>query len=128
MTAGRKLIYNNCLDLDAACEMYFDECEEKREHPTISGLAFALGIDRRSITNYQDRPEFFPTIKKAKAFVEKHLEQCLFGNSVTGVIFNLKNNFEWKDKVETETYGKDGGPIKTDHTITLVKANGPTNT
>jgi hypothetical protein len=26
----------------------------------------------------------------------------LYGNTVTGVIFNLKNNFGWKDKNEVE--------------------------
>ena len=32
--------------------------------------------------------------------IEAHLEKKLFGNNVTGLIFNLKNNFDWKDKTE----------------------------
>lgn len=94
--------YNNCLDLDGACHLYFEQCEEKEEHPTISGLAYSLDVDRKTITNYQNRDEFFPTIKRAKAYIEAHLEQMLYGNSVTGVIFNLKNNFEWRDKTEQD--------------------------
>ena len=46
---------------------------------------------------------FFFTIKKAKSKVEDYLEKKLLtGNSATGIIFNLKNNFEWKDKQEVE--------------------------
>ena len=114
--AGQPPKYNNCLDLDAAIEIYFDDCEENKIHPTVAGLAYSLGMSRRSITNYKNRDEFFPTIKKARLRIEAHLEQCLYGNSVTGVIFNLKNNFEWKDKTEQESYGKDGGPIQTENT------------
>jgi len=100
--AGQPPTYNNCLDLEFMCDMYFDECKEDGLHPTISGLAVALNMSRRSITNYKNRDEFFPTIKKARLKVEAYLEQKLFGNSVTGVIFNLKNNFDWKDKTEVD--------------------------
>jgi hypothetical protein len=31
----------------------------------------------------------------------------------TGVIFNLKNNYGWRDKNETEHTGPNGGPIQT---------------
>ena len=35
--------------------------------------------------------------------MEDYLEKKLLtGNSATGIIFNLKNNFEWKDKQEVE--------------------------
>ena len=41
------------------------------------------------------------TIKKARDKVQMQLEECLYrlGNN-SGVIFNLKNNFDWKDKIE----------------------------
>jgi len=105
MAGGRPLKFNNCLDLDGMCHLYFEECKEEKEHPTVSGLAYFLDVDRKTITNYQSRGEFFPTIKRAKAYIEAYLEQKLFGNTVTGVIFNLKNNFEWKDKQELEQSG-----------------------
>lgn len=79
--------------------------------PTVSGLAMYLDIDRKTLTNYAHRGEFFPTIKKARARIEQHLEQRLYGNNVTGVIFNLKNNYGWADKVETEVTTVEKKPI-----------------
>lgn len=75
--------------------------------PTVTGLAYALNMTRKGLIDYEnkDNPEFGNTIKKAKARIEAAVEQRLFGNSVTGVIFNLKNNFGWKDKTETEHSG-----------------------
>lgn len=45
---------------------------------------------------------FFDTIKNAKLKIENYLEKHLVtDNGVTGIIFNLKNNYGWKDKQET---------------------------
>ena len=71
--------------------------------PTVEGLALALDMDRRSLLNYEKKDEFFPTIKRAKQTIAATLEQRLYGNTVTGIIFNLKNNFGWKDKQEVES-------------------------
>ena len=43
--------------------------------------------------------------------VEEALEQRLYGNAVTGIIFNLKNNFGWQDKTEKEVTSKELKPI-----------------
>lgn len=113
MSAGRPLIFSNCLDVDGMCELYFEECEEDKAHPTVSGLALFLNVDRKTVYNYQNKEEFYPVIKRAKARIEAHLEQMLFGTTVTGVIFNLKNNFDWKDQKQLEHAGPNGGPIET---------------
>ncbi len=81
-------------------DAYMDTPEGPVFAPTMSGLALYLDMDRRSLTNYANRDEFFPTIKKARARVEQHLERKLYGGQVAGVIFNLKNNFGWMDKLE----------------------------
>ena len=83
------------------------------EHPTILGMCRHLDMTRETLCNYSKEPEFIDTIKKAKAKIEDYLEHQLHRkDQVTGIIFNLKNNFGWKDKHETEITGKDGGPIK----------------
>lgn len=70
--------------------------------PTMSGLAYYLGMSRQALCDYKNKDEFLDTIKKARNRVEKHLEQRLDGNAAVGTIFNLKNNFGWKDKREQE--------------------------
>lgn len=75
---------------------------------TMSGLAIYLGIDRKTLYNYSKDDEFFPTIKKARARVEQCLEKRLYGNNVTGVIFSLKNNFDWADKQQLDHQSSDG--------------------
>ena len=92
---------NSFFTSDEAFIINFKEGEEDRIYaPTISGLALHLGVDRKTIVNYSNKEEYFPTIRKARARIESHIEKKLYGNNVTGLIFNLKNNFDWKDKSE----------------------------
>lgn len=119
---GRPLAYKTVEELDAAIDLYFetdayivvgtdDNGEPKKLYaPTMSGLAMSIGMDRRSLTNYAHKDEFFPAIKKARGRVEIALEQKLYGNTVTGIIFNLKNNFGWADKQEV-TDGETAQPL-----------------
>ena len=100
---GRSKKYNNVEEMQKVIDEYFKICDEKGDPYTITGLAIALDLDRKSLINYSKDNEFFHTIKKVKAKVEDYLEKKLLtGNSATGIIFNLKNNFEWKDKQEVE--------------------------
>ena len=111
--AGQPLAFKTVKELDDKVEEFFtsdeafiidfkDEAEIKTFAPTMSGLALYLGVDRRTVVNYSNKEEYFPTIRKARARIESHLEKKLYGNNVTGLIFNLKNNFDWKDKTEIE--------------------------
>jgi len=79
-------------------------------HPTISGLAAHLELDRHSLLNYEKKKgyeEFFTIIKKARGVIEAYVEGSLFSkDSCTGAIFNLKNNFNWVDKKEVDMSGK----------------------
>ena len=107
---GKPLSFPTVESLQDAVDEYFSQGgaswdmsgEYPRFLPTMSGLALALGVDRKTVLNYSNKEEYFPTIKRAKAIIEDNLEKSLYGNSVTGLIFNLKNNFDWKDKTEVE--------------------------
>lgn len=68
-------------------------------HPTVTGLALALDLTRQGLINYEGKPEFIDTVKRAKSRVEAYIEQRLYYQNATGSIFNLKNNFGWKDAV-----------------------------
>ena len=68
----------------------------------MSGLAYYLGISRQTLVNYSNQDQFFDTIKKARDRVQMQLEENALSNKAnpTFTIFNLKNNFDWKDKIE----------------------------
>ena len=97
------LKYKDEKQLEKAIDEYFKNCDEKEKPYTITGLALALGIDRRTLVNYGNKESYFPLIKNARTRIEQQLEESLYrlGNN-SGVIFNLKNNYGWIDKQEQE--------------------------
>lgn len=103
MTAGRPLKFIDKDLLTSKIDGYFTDT--KREEWTITGLALALDTSRETLINYQEREEYFDTIKKAKDMVEHSYEIDLKKSGRTGTIFALKN-FDWKDKNETDLTSK----------------------
>ena len=66
--------------------------------PTISGLCYFLGFEsRQSFYDYEERPKFSYTIKRARFAIEVEYETNLQLGNVTGAIFALKN-MGWDDK------------------------------
>jgi len=125
MPAGRPPKYDNPEDMQRIIDLYYLACRCHQADnpnmlielpdedllvindivdvvPTISGLAYTLGMSTEAFRNYEQKDDFLATVKKAKQRVEMSLEQRLAGNAVTGSIFSLKNNFGWKDKTETD--------------------------
>lgn len=76
------------------------------ERPSVLGLCAHLDICRDTLCEYEKDEIFSDTIKRAKARIEQYLEGQLYRkDQVTGIIFNLKNNFGWKDKQDIEHTG-----------------------
>jgi hypothetical protein len=112
---GRFLEGNSCHhkiiesreELIEAVLEYFTKCDTEGKAPTMTGLGLALGFkSRNTIINYAktDGYEFaHDVIAYARMQIEAYLEQRLLdpkNANVAGVIFNLKNNFNWTDKQE----------------------------
>ena len=102
MPAGRPPKYKTPEEMQEVIDNYFESLSDE-EKPTISGLAYMLHMSTEALRNYEQKDEFLVTVKEAKQRVEMALEQHLFGTAVTGAIFNLKNNFGWKDKSEIDS-------------------------
>lgn len=103
---GRPPKYNKKEELQKKIDLYFKNCDLMHEPYTVTGLALALDMSRQDLINYSKKDEFFDTIKKAKMKVEVYLEKRLIiDSSTTGIIFNLKNNYGWKDKQENLNVG-----------------------
>lgn len=101
---ARPKLYSSVEDMQKIIDKYFEMCDKKEKPYTMSGLAYALDMDRKSLLNYSKDEQFFPTIKKAKEKVEQQLEEnALMGKAnSTFTIFNLKNNYGWRDTVEVK--------------------------
>jgi len=130
MAIGRPPKYNTSEEMQRVIDLYFLACKVHQEDndqkrledlsiedldvvnsiedviPTISGLAYTLGMSTEALRNYEGKDEFLATVKRAKQRVEMSLEQRLAGNNVTGSIFSLKNNFGWHDKQQQELSGE----------------------
>jgi len=108
MPAGRPRLYSSPEEMQEKLNDYYADCELREAPLTIPGMAYFLGFeDRHSISEYANFPEFTATIKKARMKVEQQrVENLVSGKGSTpGQIFDLKNNFDYKDKQETEFSG-----------------------
>ena len=99
---GRPRAFKSVEEVEEKINAYFNYCEEKEKPYTMSGLAYYLSISRQTLVNYSNQDQFFDTIKKARDRVQMQLEENALSNKAnpTFTIFNLKNNFDWKDKIE----------------------------
>jgi hypothetical protein len=114
--AGRPLKFKSVEEMQEKIDRYFAECDEKGKPYTITGLALALDTTRELLLRYEEdenRPAFRDTVKKAKQKCQAYAEEQLFAGkgNVAGVIFNMKNNYGWRDKTEQEISGPGGGPL-----------------
>lgn len=111
---GRPPLYTNKEELEAAIEEYFDFCDNRvqqvyskkadaileiinPEPYTMAGLAYYLHMDRDTLLRYSKKKQFYGTIKAARNRVQMDVERRLMEGQPTGAIFNLKNNFGYKD-------------------------------
>lgn len=70
--------------------------------PTITGLVLYCGFcNRAAFYDYENKPEFCNTIKKARTRIEQNYEELLQAGLGAGAIFALKN-FGWIDKASIE--------------------------
>jgi len=127
---GRPLKFKSVKELEEQIDNYFKWCDDRQKvivskgiefyvpdpRPyTITGLAYYLDTYRSVLIDYEDGkyddPEktkdenklFSYTIKKAKARIYAFTEENLYTPKIApGVIFSLKNNYDWKDRTIVE--------------------------
>lgn len=127
---ARPKAFGSVEELENKIKAYFEECDNrtvevysklmgvqemnKPKPYSVEGLAAYLEVHRETLLNYEKEEgyeEFFDTIKAAKSKILANLmERGLDGdNNAAMGIFNLKNNYGYKDKSEHDhtTNGKD---------------------
>ena len=101
---GRPLKYRTVQELQNRIDAYFADCDQRMAPYTVTGLAVAVGLTRKGLLEYQGRRHFTNAIEHAKARIEVDYEERLIANkgSANGLIFVLKNNYGYQDKIEQE--------------------------
>lgn len=116
---GRPLAFKTAKELKKVIDEYFSYCDNKTKEVhseklgdmimpdpqpyTMSGLARRLGIDRDTLINYSKKENYSALIREARGRIHEDVETRLMATrNEKGAIFNLKNNFGWKDKNETD--------------------------
>jgi hypothetical protein len=104
MKVGRPAKWNSPEELSELIEAYFIDCKEREEPPMITEMCVFLDTTRETLLDYQSKEGFSDTIKRAKTRCEAAVEKgILLGKmNATAGIFNLKNNYGWKDKTEQD--------------------------
>lgn len=124
-TRGRPKLFKSVDDITDKIDAYFSYCDNRIQQVysakadgvievmnaapyTLSGLAYALGVDRKTLYNYSKDQDFFPTIKRARDRVEADIDERMSDKQTftPGLIFNAKNNFGWVDQTKVEHSGE----------------------
>lgn len=128
---GRGPAYRDPAEMERAIDAYFRDCEGEilrgedgepvldrggkplvvnAHPPTVSGLALALGFSsRQSLLNYQGKPGFAETVRRARLRVEDYCEGRLYDkDGRQGAEFALRHNFSWLEPEDTGEPGETG--------------------
>jgi hypothetical protein len=127
---GRPLKFKTVAELDTAIDAYLGDCAphimktqvrrtkldgggywaedeviSEQKPVTVSGAAYAMGTNRRTLLDYKERSDFLPSIQRLLDACEAYTESQLFTNAANGAKFSLINNFkgkhqDWSDKHE----------------------------
>ena len=116
---GRPLKFSSPEELKRLVDEFFDQTPVEKQ--TITGLAIHLDTDRQTLCNYEERDDFFDTIKKAKQKIEHAYEMHGMEHRSAFDIFRMKN-MGWQDKTEVDQ------TVKYDEVrIVFVKPDGNTD-
>lgn len=95
---GRPVKYETREQLIAVLQDYFEKNYTEDNPPSISELAYFLGLSRQGFLEYSNKEKFSDIIRDARLLVEAFGEKQLISKktSAVGVIFSLKQ-LGWRD-------------------------------
>ena len=116
---GRPPKFKNPEELQAIVNSYIENTRQEDTIPTLNGLSLFANVNRDTIAEYQNKPEFTEVIKKVTYTAEKILTAKLTktGNATAGVIFALKNICGWSDNQKVEISGNADKPLEVVFTV-----------
>ena len=107
--------YRSAEALEFAVNEYFSRKESEEKPFTMAGLALSLGFkSAKALSAYELRgEEYADIVEVARTRVEEWKNELLLegGRATNGVIFDLKNNHGWTDRIENKTTMEVGGTL-----------------
>lgn len=109
---GRPCIIETPEEFAAEAESYFLACDEAGEPYTVPGLCLALGFNHRNVLHeYGKKANFRGTVSRARQVIEDQRAKMLVDGKLkntSGVQFDLKNNFDYRDRQDLHHDGDVG--------------------
>jgi len=109
-TPGKPPKYRTEEALKLKCDEYFEWCDAKQEYYSVPELALFLGfVTRQALFEMLKRHRFNYTINQALRRIEIQRSKMLINpdnRNSRGSIFDLQNNFGWRDKQEINLTGQ----------------------
>jgi len=103
----KPLMFKTPSELKKKLNAYFRECDRRKKPYTITGLTVYLGTSRQLLCDYGKRDKYADLISEAKLRCEAYAEEALFLlRNTQGAIFNLKNNYGWRDQIDIDAKTK----------------------
>lgn len=86
-------------ELQKKIDEFWEFIKETERPATLERLNCFLQCDKELLNEYESRPEYEAIVKKVKReiYADK-VERLIAGRNPVGVIFDLKNNYNWVDK------------------------------
>ena len=105
---GAKPRWANVRQFNRDVEGFFNWCLVEDYVPDIEALAEYLDTTRKTIHDYEKKPEFSYTIKRLKTKIFNKKKQAAFKGKIPAAvfIFDAKNNHGYRDKQEVKHEGK----------------------
>ncbi len=99
-----KIDLNDVSQIEERICTYFSVCAEDDMKPSVTGLALAIGICRKTLWQWSqgENSDRSNTIKKAYTILNLMMEEYMQNGKINPVsgIFLMKNNFGYSDKQE----------------------------
>lgn len=112
---GRPPIFDNCMDMAAQIDLYFDHCDSRMvekdgvkikipEPYLVTGLALYLDLTTEGLCEYARKPDFSVIIKKAKQRIAQGLQLLSIDSpqKAAGCLFNLKANHNMNENIKVD--------------------------
>ena len=108
------LKYSNVDDLDNGIDDYFADCERRDAPYTLSGLAFWLNIDSKTLYNYgKDNCCYFPSISRARERCKQYAHESLYNrDKANGAKFDLSANYGMSERTQIDLGNAGGQPLQ----------------